>query len=110
MPATGKVSLTRQTIFVLIPILDLIAYYKIKHLRKYLLIVYLGIAGIASTAYSIVVTPESWWFNENFDPNYIMDIEDWALQIPMIAISYAISIYLVRKWSKKWNLQFDFES
>ena len=107
MPATGKVSLTRQTIFVLIPILDLIAYYKIKHLRKYLLIVYLGIAGIASTAYSIVVTPESWWFNDNFDPNYIMDAEDWALQIPMIAISYAISIYLVRKWSKKWNEQFE---
>ena len=110
MPAKGKVSLPRQTIFVLIPVLDLIAFYKIKHLRKYLLIVYLGIAGIAGTAYSMIVTPESWWFSDNFDPNYIMDTEDWALQIPMIAVSYVISIYLVRKWSKKWNLQFDTES
>ncbi len=60
MPAKGKVSLTRQTIYVLFPVLDLIAFYKIKHLRKYLLIIYVGVAGIAGTAYSMLVTPESW--------------------------------------------------
>jgi len=107
MPATGKVSLTRQTIYVLIPVLDLIAFYKIKHLQKYLLIVYVGVVGIASTAYTMLVTPESWSFNVNYDPNFIMDPVHWALHIPMIAITYAISIYLVRKWSKKWNMQFD---
>jgi len=107
MPASGKVSLTWQTIFVLIPVLDLIAFYRIKHLRKYLLIVYLGVIGIASSAYSLVVTPEAWTFNENYDPNYIMDPVGWALQIPMIVIAYAISIYLVRRWSAKWNMQFD---
>ena len=107
MPATGKVSLTRQTIYVLIPVLDLIAFYKIKHLRKYLLIVYVGVVGIASSIYSMAVTPESWSFNANYDPNYILDPVSWALQVPMMAITYAISIYLVRKWSKKWNLQFD---
>jgi len=106
MPATGKVSLTRQTIFVLIPVLDLIAFYKIKKLRKYLLIVYLGVVGIASTAYSMVVTPESWAFNDNYDPNFMMDPESWALTFPMIAITYAISIYLVRKWSREWNEKF----
>ena len=107
MPATGKVSLTRQTIFVLIPVLDLIAFYKIKKLRKYLLIVYLGVVGIASSTYSMIVTPESWSFNDNYDPNFMMDPVSWALSIPMIAITYGISIYLVRKWSKKWNMQFD---
>ena len=109
MPAKEKVSLTRQTIYVLFPVLDLIAFYKIKHLRKYLLIVYVGVAGIASTVYSMVVTPESWFFNANYDPNFIMDPVDWALQIPMIVITYAISIYLIRKWSKQWNMQFDAE-
>ena len=64
MPAKEPVSLTRQTIFVLIPILDLIAFYRIKHLRKYLLIVYLGVGIIAGSAYSMVVTPESWTFND----------------------------------------------
>ena len=43
----------------------------------------------------------------NLINNYIMNIEDWALQIPMIAISYAISIYLIRKWSIEWNKQFE---
>lgn len=107
MPAKGKVSLTRQIIYVLFPVLDLIAFYKIKHLRKYLLIIYVGVAGIAGTTYSMIVTPESWFFNANYNPNFAMDPGDWALQIPMIAITYAISIYLVRKWSKKWNMQFD---
>ena len=107
MPATGKVSLTRQTIYVLIPVLDLIAFYKIKHLRKYLLIVYVGVVGIASSIYSMVVTPESWSFNSNYDPNYILDPVSWALQVPMMAITYAISIYLVRKWSNEWNEQFE---
>ena len=107
MPAKGKVSLTRQTIYVLIPILDLIAFYKIKHLRKYLLIVYVGVVGIASSVYSMIVTPESWEFNANYDPDYIFDPVSWALQIPMIAITYAISIYLVRKWSNEWNEQFE---
>ena len=107
MPAKGKVSLTRQTIYVLIPILDLIAFYKIKHLRKYLLIVYFGVMGIAGTAYTIIVIPESWGFNANYDPYYIFDPVSWALQIPMMAITYVISIYLVRKWSKEWNKQFE---
>ncbi len=107
MPAKEKVSLTRQTIYVLFPVLDLIAFYKIKHLRKYLLIIYVGVAGIAGTTYSMMITPKSWFFNANYDPNFAMDPVDWALQIPMIVISYAISIYLVRKWSKQWNTQFD---
>jgi len=107
MPADGPVSLTRQTIFVLIPILDLIAFYKIKHLQKYLLIVYLGMAGIVGTVYSVVVSPESWTFSENYDPNYMLDPMDWVLQIPIMAATYAISIYLIRKWSTKWNKQFN---
>ena len=110
MPADGPVSLTRQTIFVLIPILDLIAFYKIKHLRKYLLIVYLGIAIVAGTAYSMAVEPEYWTFDENYDADtsfdFMWDAESWALQIPMMAAVYGAAIYLVRRWSRKWNEQF----
>ena len=70
-----------------------------------MLIVYLGVVGVASSIYSMIVTPESWSFNENFDPNFMMDPVGWLLQLPMIAVTYAISIYLVRKWSRKWNEQ-----
>ena len=106
MPAKEKVSLLRQTIYVFFPILDLIAFYKIKCLRKYLLIVYLAVVGVASSVYSMTVTPEAWTFTDSYDPNYIFDPVGWALQIPMIAITYGISVFLVRRWSKKWNLQF----
>ena len=106
MPASGKVSLTWQTIFVLIPVLDIIAFYRIKHLRKYLLIVYLLVVGVAGTIYSMLVTPEAWTFNDNFDPNFMTDPVGWLLQIPIMSVTYAISIFLVRKWSKQWNEQF----
>ncbi|QMU55171.1 MAG: hypothetical protein GKS07_09940 [Nitrosopumilus sp.] len=106
MPADGPVSITRQTIYSVIPILDIIAFYKVKQLRKYLLIVYVGMVGVISTIYSMVVTPNSWSFSPNYDPNFIWDPMDWILQIPMMAITLVIQIYLVRRWSKKWNEQF----
>ena len=106
MPATGPVSLTRQTIYSVIPVLDLIAFYKIKHLRKYLLIVYVGVVGVVSSIYSMAVTPDSWSFSDNYDPDWILDPVGWALQLPMIAITIIIQIYLVRRWSKRWNDQF----
>ncbi len=106
MTADGPVSMTRQTIYSVLPILDIIAFYKIKHLRKYLLIVYVGMVGVISTIYSMAVTPDSWSFSSNYDPNLIMDPIGWALQIPMMAVTAIIQIYLVRRWSKKWNEQF----
>ena len=107
MPANTPVSLTRQTIYVLIPILDLIAFYKIKNLRKYLLIVYLGMMGIVSSVYSMIVTPDSWSYSQSYDPYYIVDPMIWLLQVPMMILTYAVAIYLVRRWSRIWNLQFD---
>ncbi|MCE2506140.1 MAG: hypothetical protein J4F36_06680 [Nitrosopumilaceae archaeon] len=44
MPAKEKVSLSTQTIFCIIPILDMYVAYRIKKLRKYLLIMILVIA------------------------------------------------------------------
>lgn len=106
IPANGPVSLTRQTIYSVLPILDIVAFYKIKHLRKYLLIVYVGMVGAISPLYSMAVTPNSWSFISNYDPNFIMDPIGWVLQIPMIAGTAVIQIYLVRRWSKKWNEHF----
>ena len=106
MPADGPVSLTRQTIYSVLPILDIIAFYKIKQLRRYLLIVYVGMVGVISTIYSMAITPDSWSFSPNYDPNFIFEPMGWILQIPMIVGTAVIQIYLVRRWSKKWNGQF----
>ena len=53
MPAKGKVSLSVQTIFCIIPILDMYAAYRIKKLRSYLLIMILVIVIPVTIASSI---------------------------------------------------------
>ena len=65
--------------------------------QKVLLIVYLGVVGVISSIYSVIVTPESWSFSDNYDPNFIFDPMSWTVQIPMIAITTAIQIFLVRR-------------
>ena len=117
MPATGKVSLLRQTIYVFIPILDLYAAYHIKKLRWYLLIMLL--LGAAMGGIGTAINPPI----EEYDENKIMTIDgqiNWEYLIlgenPEIAILttilyhvvvYAVAVYLIRRWSHQWNRQFD---
>ena len=117
MPASGKVSITRQTIYVFIPILDLYAAYHIKKLRWYLgimILVGLGLSGLSSA-----IVPTS----EEYDEDKIMTIDgqlNWGYLIlgenPEIAIglivlhqgvSFAVAVYLIRRWSRDWNKKFE---
>ena len=117
MPATGKVSLLRQTIYVFIPILDLYAAYHIKKLRWYLLIMIL--VGAAMSGISSAVNPPM----QEIDEDRIMTIHgdiNWeylmlgenpeltiATTIIYQVVVFAVAVYLIRRWSKQWNLQFD---
>ena len=118
MPASGKVSLTRQTIFCFIPIMDIYAAYHVKKLRWYLLIM-LGVAA-ALSGMGAVINPfdEPVIYNEQFltedgqvDWGYAMFGDNVELGIAWLVISqaivYAIVVFLIRRWSKKWNMQFD---
>ena len=117
MPAKGKVSLTRQTIYCFIPIMDIYAAYHVKKLRWYLLIMIC--VGIPMSIISSAVNPmpdESDMENlvlENQEINweYAMLGENPEVTITTIiinqAIVYAVAVYLIRRWSKKWNMQFD---
>ena len=116
MPANGPVSLTRQTIFCFIPVMDMYAAYHVKKLRWYLLII-IGL-GIAMIAVSEAVMPSSLtdepmnafnddgeidWFKVMFgsDPQTAI-----ALMLVEMAITFVVAIYFIRKWSKKWNESF----
>jgi len=118
MPATGKVSLTRQTIYCFIPILDLYAAYHIKKLRWYLLIM-LAI-GIAASTITSVINPmpeideydeKLFLENQEIDWGYVFLGNNPEVAIALMVINQgivlAIAVYVIRKWSKKWNLQFD---
>jgi len=104
------VSLTRQTIIALIPYLSLYAFYRIQKLRMYILIsiviFFTGVSifvGITLGMMSFVRTPE-----EGISI-YENNMEFWKYP-PLSYASYIagllINIYLVRRWSKKWNEQF----
>ena len=117
MPAKGPVSLTWQTIFCFIPIMDIVASYRVKRLRWYLLI-FIGYGGL-STAIQSVINPldETALYNEKvfsettgFDWNYALLGSNPELSIITIivhnTIAYVIAVFLIRRWSKKWNQNF----
>jgi len=116
MPATTKVSLTRQTIYAVIPILDLYAAYHIKKLRWYLLIM-IATSIVISTITSLV-GPQTEDYDQDkiinaegdFDWNYMFWGENPGLVIGTMivsnAVSIGVSVYVIRRWSKEWNRKF----
>lgn len=117
MPAKEKVSLTRQTIYCFIPIMDMYAAYHIKKLRLYSLI-YIAVTiplsmvlGIVFPLTEIGMYDQGLFLNNpviNWDYNVEDNSENtiMSLVIQMI-VSYSLAVYLIRRWSKKWNSQYD---
>ena len=118
MPAKGPVSLTWQTIFCFIPIMDIVASYRVKRLRWYLLI-FIGYATISTIIQSIFnPLDETSVYNEKvyseingFNWNYAILGSNPELSIASIiihnTIAYVLAVYLIRRWSKKWNQSFN---
>ena len=117
MPAKGKVSLTRQTIYCFIPIMDIYAAYHVKKLRWYLLIMIC--VGIPMSIISSTVNPmpdesdmeKLVLENQEINWEYAMLGENPEVTIATTiinqAVAFAVAVYLIRRWSKKWNMQFD---
>jgi len=94
------VSVNWQTLFILIPILDLWATYRIQKLRIYLLIFLLGF-GLAAVVLEIVLSP-----NQYFSDEPLTDVfyeESWEVEIALTIVSMGLAIILIRKWSREWN-------
>ena len=116
MPAKGKVSLVRQTIYCFIPIMDLYAAYHIKKLRWYLVIMLLVGIPLSITLSEVFPLAQP----SDYDKIMLEDQIDWgyvflgdnpddavASWIIYHVIIYAIAVYLIRRWSKNWNIQFE---
>ncbi len=85
------VSVNWQTLFAIIPIIDLWAFYRIEKLRMLILVV------IGMFVVSFIVG-----FAEGLMFLGFSDASTWIM--PLIGIG--ISIYLIRKWSEEWNQKF----
>ena len=98
------VSVKKQTIFALIPSVDVWAFYRIRKLRKFILIA-LGL-GFAFSPISLVVSasidmstitsPLDLYSN----PIFLM------YMVGTIASLHGTLVYFIRRWSKEWNKQF----
>jgi hypothetical protein len=110
MPVKGKVSLTVQTIFCIIPILDMYAAYRIKKLRKYLVIMILVIAVPVSVVSSVFLPTDDdvmEGFANVMTFYYGVDDSQFIFSVGVQIGTILFAIFLIRCWSKQWNVQFD---
>ncbi len=113
MPAKGKVSLTIQTICCMIPFLDVYAAYHVKRLRKYLLIMILLVVIPVTIADEVLFPIDRMASFEEFLQflalYYGVDTNHFVFSIATWVGTVLVAIFLVRRWSKQWNMQFDAE-
>ena len=109
MPAKGSVDLTIQTLFCLAPILDMYAAYRIKKLRMYLLIVIFVVAMPVSIA-SAVFLPADDEDTMDFMMYEWGEDKEFLFSVGVYIGTVLFSMFLIRRWSKQWNTQFDVSS
>ncbi|EIJ66323.1 hypothetical protein BD31_I1506 [Candidatus Nitrosopumilus salaria BD31] len=105
MAKKEPVSVLWQSIFMIIPIFDLYASYRVEKLRKYLLfiIIYYSITAVILLLLFPIddksLNSESSLLGNDFDDDGKIG---WGVEL----IAIGISIILIRKWSRQWNEQF----
>ena len=121
MPANGPVSLTRQTIYCFIPIMNWYAAYNIRKFRKYLLIAIIVELSLGAMYASLIPEYDASGINKGGISEDIDDLEiNWAeiiyitdhpLGLPIflliLIVEYSVTVFLIRKWSNQWNSQFN---
>lgn len=106
MPAKGPVKISWQIVFTLIPVLDFWAFYRIKKLRKYILIVSIPVTIISM----VIIAPQVLSEIEKAQEGNLMSDDQSIITnviLYIVDIGFTIlSIYLIYTWSKEWNKQF----
>ncbi len=110
MVKNEPVSLTRQTIYCMIPYLDMYAGYRVKRLRKYLLImtvlVIIPVAIADEVLFPMDKTASFEEFLQFLTFYYGVNTNHFVFAIATWAGAVLFAIYLIRRWSKQWNKQF----
>jgi len=99
MAKKKPVKLTIQTIYIFIPILSLIALYRVEKLRWGILI---GVL-FSLVGWSI---DSSFGVDDDAFVNFFISGENpfyGILYLIIIAIQIVVFVYLIRKWSREWN-------
>ena len=106
MPSKGPVKIVWQIIFIFIPVLDLWAFYRIKKLRKFALMVWIPEIVITIAIITPIVMAN---VEQTLNGNHMVGDEFIVETILLYIVETGftiLSIYLIYKWSKEWNKQF----
>ena len=121
MPAKGPVSLTKQTIYCFIPIMNWYAAYNIRKFRKYLLIAIIVELSLGAMYASLIPEYDASGINKGTISDDIDDLEiNWAeiifrtdhpsglpIFLLILIVEYSVTVFLIRKWTNQWNNQFN---
>ena len=107
MPAEEQVSITRQSIYATIPVLDIYSAYHIMKLRRYLLVMVLAIV-VPQAATEMLFFDGMIDFLVLFTSLLDRGAEHHMQAVYVImwtAAGIALSVHLIRRWSRQWNEQ-----
>jgi len=94
------VSVNWQSLFIIIPIIDLWAAYRVEKFRIYFLVFWVG-SIIVQTIVDYVMLGDKLWNDEgNF---FSSDPTVAIVQLAMMIVAAGIAVYFIRTWSKDWN-------
>jgi len=94
------VSVNWQSLFIIIPIIDLWAAYRVEKFRIYFLVFWVGSA-IIQTFVDYAMLGEAFWSDES--EFFASDPVIASVQIAMMIVAAVIAVYFIRIWSKEWN-------
>ena len=93
------VSVNWQTLFILIPIIDLWAAHRVKKFRIYFLVFWVG-GSIVQTFVLYAILGDAYFSEDEF---FLSDPTAASVQLAMLIVHSGITIYFIRNWSKDWN-------
>lgn len=103
------VSMIRQTIYCFIPVLDIYAAYRVRRLRRYLLIMLL-IVGIPLVTVDSIMFPSDGDLNpEEFVDIFLLHYDEpdrFPISLTEFVITMLVAIFFIRRWSAQWNQRF----
>ena len=103
------VSLLRQTIYCLIPVMDIYAAYRVRRLRRYLLLMIIFVGVPLSVLSSVLFDPDevsAQGFYNFMIFYYGVDEGKFVYSVLSQIGTVLVAIYLIRRWSKQWNAKF----
>ena len=94
------VSVNWQSLFIIIPIIDWWAAYRVEKFRIYFFVFWVGLV-VLDTIVALAILGDRYWIDEGWFFSYDPTLA--SVQVVMFIASSGVAVYFIRIWSKEWN-------